>query len=241
MSEVIRVFVGASEAQAVPALVLRESIVQNATQPVDVTMLWQVPIKIPKPKDPKNRPRTPFSFQRFAIPQLCGYHGRAIYLDSDMLVLDDISKLWRMDMGDASVLATDVEHSARNAVLLIDCERARWNLGAIVERIDSGDVAYRGLMEDFDGLGPISRTIPARWNRLDEFVPVHGNSLLHFTDMRRQPWLHAGHPLESIWLKALRAARSLDTPACDFDAILARAERLGHVRPGLAVLASALP
>jgi glycosyl transferase family 8 len=236
---VIHVFVGASEAQAVPALVLRHSIVEYATQPVDVTMLWQVPIAIPKPKDPKNRPRTPFSFQRFAIPQLCDYRGRAIYLDSDMLVLDDIAKLWRMDMEQASVLATDVEHSARNAVLLIDCERARWTLHDIIQCLDEGRVKYMDIMENLEGLGPVRRSIPARWNRLDENPP--GTALIHFTDMRRQPWLKPGHPLESVWLEYMRMARSLDTPACDFDAILARAEALGHVRPGLAALATIPP
>jgi hypothetical protein len=127
-----------------------------------------------------------------------------------------------------------VAPAARNAVLLIDCERARWSLPEIVRRLDAGKVTYRGLMEDLEGCGPVARSIPARWNRLDEFVPVHGNSILHYTNMRWQPWLAAGHPLERIWLREALNAMGLDTPALDFSALLSEAESLGHVRQGLA-------
>ena len=43
------------------------------------------------PIDVQSRPRTPFSFKRFFIPQLTT--GRAFYMDSDMIVFDDMGKL----------------------------------------------------------------------------------------------------------------------------------------------------
>ena len=223
MTDPIRVFVGAGPEQRVPFLVLKSSIERRASRPVEVRNLLDFPEAVaPTPKDPANRPRTPFSFQRFAIPHLCNYQGRAIYLDSDMVVLDDIASLW--DFGDLSsdlafqdrpaFLATNVEPSARNAVLVIDCERAFQlrDLGTLVWWLDSQQATYKGLMEDLrldgpnftgvedDWLGPVLRIIPARWNRLDEFVPGD-TSLLHFTDMRRQPWRKRGHPLEGMWLE----------------------------------------
>ena len=41
---------------------------------------------------------------RFGIPSLTAYQGRAIYLDADMLVFNDIYDLWSMPMGDAKLL-----------------------------------------------------------------------------------------------------------------------------------------
>jgi hypothetical protein len=204
MSDLIRVFVGASPAQRVPFLVLTSSILRRASQAVQISALCDFDITHPMPKDPKNRPRTPFSFQRFAIPALCNYEGRAIYLDSDMIVLDDIAKLWAHDLHQYPVASTDVVESARNAVLVIDCDRAFWDLEFIVKRLDLKLSDYQSLMENLNGLGPVARTIPARWNRLDEFVPVHGNSILHYTDMRRQPWLAEGHPLQDLWIEEAR-------------------------------------
>lgn len=231
MTDPIRVFVGAGRAQRLPFLVLRRSILQRTYRQCDVRSLDDCGITYRLPKDKVNRPRTPFSFQRFAIPALCGYQGRAIYLDSDMLVLDDIENLWSLRMDGAAVLATDVDHSARNAVLLIDCVRAMWDLNIVVDDLDAGRVSYRGLMEDLEGLGPVARTIHARWNRLDEHPP--DTALLHYTDMRRQPWRAPGHPLEWIWLEELEAA--VRERGTDADIPFVKAEEAArHVRVGLA-------
>ena len=58
--------------------------------------LHEATIPIPTPATPANRPRTPFSFQRFLIPELCGFKGRGIYVDSDMQVFEDIRGLWKV-------------------------------------------------------------------------------------------------------------------------------------------------
>ena len=40
---------------------------------------------------------TEFSFSRFLVPYLCGYEGKAIFMDSDMLCRTDIAELWKLD------------------------------------------------------------------------------------------------------------------------------------------------
>ena len=63
----------------------------------------------------ENRPRTPFSFQRFLIPELCGYSGKAIYLDADMQVFRDIRELWNYDFSGCDLQTVRAAKKGREA------------------------------------------------------------------------------------------------------------------------------
>ena len=39
---------------------------------------------------------TDFTFSRFLTPYLCDFEGWALFMDCDMLVLDDLAALWRL-------------------------------------------------------------------------------------------------------------------------------------------------
>ena len=65
-----------------------------------------IDLPIPLPKDEKNRPRTGFSFFRFAIPELCNYSDRALYLDADMQVFSDLAELWDIPFNKQRILCT---------------------------------------------------------------------------------------------------------------------------------------
>ncbi|HYG80128.1 MAG TPA: hypothetical protein VD861_07065, partial [Pyrinomonadaceae bacterium] len=73
----IRVYVGATEAQMLPTRLLEYSIRKHASMSVQVFPLHRSGIEIPQPADESSRPRTPFSFQRFLIPELARRRGRA--------------------------------------------------------------------------------------------------------------------------------------------------------------------
>jgi hypothetical protein len=47
-----------------------------------------------RPRDPKQS--TDFSFSRFLTPYLAGFTGWALYMDCDMVMLDDVANLWRL-------------------------------------------------------------------------------------------------------------------------------------------------
>ena len=101
----VRVYVGSQDAQMLAVKVLEFSIRRHTTADVVVFPLHEAKIEFPTPREVKNRPRTPFSFQRFYIPALQGQRGRAIYLDSDMQVFRDIQELWNMPFDGADLLA----------------------------------------------------------------------------------------------------------------------------------------
>src|SRR5262245_39672731 len=104
-AEPMRIFVGTDESQMVACRVLEHSIRKHTSRPVEVVPMLNVPV--PTPRDPANRPRTGFSFSRFLIPKLCGYKGRALYLDADMQVFADVAELFDAPFGNHKVLCTN--------------------------------------------------------------------------------------------------------------------------------------
>jgi hypothetical protein len=227
MGNQLYVGVGCVEAQYVPFAVLRYSIEKHATCPTVVQPLFRAGIHVPVPRDPRNRQKTPFSFQRFVIPEVRGFEGRAMYLDSDMLVFDDIALLFQLDFGTANILAVPQETS----VLVLDCARLSWRVRELVSQLDEGTLSYDGLMS-CRSIAQVSYSLPRTWNWLDNSpapMPAHV-SLLHFTVTSSQPWLTGGHPLGHLWLGALFEA--IDAGVIDRAEVLEAVGR-GFVRPSL--------
>lgn len=204
----IRIFIGAGDAQLIPALVLKHSILKHATMSVDVTIMntWTHPM----PKDKRNWPRTPFSFQRFMIPEKCNYQGHAIYMDSDMLVFGDVKDIWQAPMED-SVLCmrgsdTD-KHRAQGSVFKVDCsDIPQWKISSLVNALDKGAITYDWLVFDQWNMAPNGWN--PNWNSLEEYIPGQ-TKLLHYTEMYNQPWLrNPSHPLGHLWFSELREAVS---------------------------------
>lgn len=205
----VKVYVGSQEEQMLAVRVLEYSIKKNASLPVDVMPLFKGNISFPMPKDPSNRPRTPFSFQRFTIPQLNGFKGKAIYVDSDMQVFIDIKDLWARDMKDADLFsAFETSGSARKpqfSVMLMDCAKLKWDLTDIVKKLDAGELNYEQLMYEMRVAKDIQPVIEREWNSL-EYYEAGKTKLLHYTDMTRQPWLFRNNPLTIVWLQELAEA-----------------------------------
>lgn len=229
----VRVYVGSQEAQMVPVKVLEYSIRKHTDREVEVFPLHHGEIEYPMPRDVRNRPRTPFSFQRFYIPRLAGFRGRAIYLDSDMQVFRDIGEVWTLPFEGADLLsAWEVSDSARRpqfSVMLLNCEALRWDLHEIVAALDRGDLTYETLMYEMKVAREIRTAIEPVWNSLERYEP--GNTgLLHFTDMTRQPWISRDNALGYLWVRDLIEA--VDRGAIGRELVEAHV-REGYLRPSL--------
>jgi len=205
----IRIFVGAGEKQIIPAMVLKHSILKHATMSVDVTIMsdWTHPM----PKDPRNRPRTPFSFQRFMIPEKIS-GGMGIYMDSDMVVFGDVKEIWTepTNEGLLTMRHDDIDkHRAKFAVCRYDGYLYHPTIKEIVDGLDSGKWTYEDVVFDFkheimgirDGFNP-------DWNSLEEYTEGK-TKLLHYTEMYNQPWLvNPNHPLGYLWFNELKESIS---------------------------------
>lgn len=223
--EPIRVFVGCDDSQMAGAYVLEHSIRKHTKHPVEVFFMQNAAVRAPR--DTKNRPGTGFSFNRFTIPALAGNQGKAIYVDADMLVFDDIAKLWNLPMNGKSVLCSyfdgipepwknggmalesgrEFKAGRQLSVMLLDCEKLDWDVGRIVDDLDAGRYTYRELMADLSicRTEEIGDTIPETWNSLEYYDPDQ-TQLLHFTVVPHQPWKNKLNALRDIWLTAYREA-----------------------------------
>lgn len=214
----IRVFIGHDESQLVAMKVLEYTLRQHCSMPLEIASLDRHPLPVPREK--VNRQRTGFSFQRFLIPELCGYSGHAIYLDADMLVFGDIAEIWRLPFDGAKVLCAvqdqaplawryhpDFKPGRQMSVLLLDCAALDWDIERIVRRLDEGSLDYASLMYDLGLLSPseVAGTIPSYWNDLERYAPER-TRLIHYTVTPMQPWKNDRNPLRHIWEAAYRAA-----------------------------------
>ncbi len=238
MTEEIRVFIGTDESQLGAAAVLKQSIMETASMPVRVETMER--LDIPQPKDVRQSQRTGFSFSRWAIPELCGYQGRAIYIDADMMVFTDIKELWEWPMGDATIAIVDGRDTSycadwakgnknETSVMVLDCAKAKWSLASLIEGLD-GKYDYKQMMSDLCFLreDDILRTIPRRWNAMDYWDETV--SLLHYTNVPTQPWVTVGNPYGHVWVNNVKRLISEGKVARDF--IKAQVDK-GYFRPSL--------
>jgi hypothetical protein len=229
----IRVYVGSQEAQMLAVKVLEFSIRKYASLPVEVFPLHHGPVDFPMPKDVRNRPRTPFSFQRFYIPMLAGYRGRAIYLDSDMQVFKDIRQLWTLPFDGADLLAArEAGESGRRpqfSVMLLNCAELHWSLPKIVAALDQGQLTYETLMYEMAVAKQVRAAIDPSWNSLERYEEGE-TALLHYTDMPTQPWVSRENKHGDLWVRDLIQAVREGVITREY---IAEHVRQGFVRPSL--------
>jgi hypothetical protein len=131
----IRIFIGTSpngedaEANAVLEYTLRT----KSSDDLDITWLKLNASSLhPLSGWRTDRFNTPFSGLRWAIPELCGFEGKAIYMDTDIFVLGNIAELWNQSFQGKAILVQNPTYStSRSCVALLHCGR----MGKIVPSI----------------------------------------------------------------------------------------------------------
>jgi lipopolysaccharide biosynthesis glycosyltransferase len=182
--EVIRIFCGYDEREAVGFHVFVSSVIRRSSQPVSFHPIQDVALT-----DGTNA----FTYARYKVAEMCGRSGWAIFADAcDMLVIADIAELW--EMRDEKYAVQLVKHSYRtknqikylgtsmqspnvdyprknwSSLMLINCAAPEW------DNSNQGKDAHT-----FNGFpeGRIGE-LPAQWNCLVDEGQDGGN-LLHWT------------------------------------------------------------
>jgi lipopolysaccharide biosynthesis glycosyltransferase len=192
----IRVFIGFDEREDVAFSVLAHSIHRHASQPVSVTpvMLSQLGGVFRREKNPLQS--TQFSFSRFLTPYLCGYEGWAVFMDCDMLVLDDIARLWAMrderyavqvvkhvhvpkeDVKFLGAVQTKYEKKNWSSVMLMNCAKCTALTPDYVSTATGLELHQFKWLEGDHLIGEL----PHRWNHLVGYdAPSRDASLVHYT------------------------------------------------------------
>lgn len=129
---------------------------------------------------------TPFSGFRWAIPELCNFNGRAIYLDADVIVLSDIFELWQHPINDESIVIARGQNSARLCTCVWDCTKAKEFLLSLKElRTNSNSHQY--MMDLIKENTKLVTSYQDSYNNIDgEDIPIEKIKILHYSDMGTQ-------------------------------------------------------
>jgi hypothetical protein len=116
----IRVFIGYDERETVAWHVLTHSILARSSEPVSFVPLALHNLKRVFWRERNPLQSTDFSFSRFLTPHLSGYEGWSLFMDCDMLVRDDIAKLWALRDERYAVMCVQHDHQPNETTKFLD-------------------------------------------------------------------------------------------------------------------------
>lgn len=182
----------------IPALssVLAHSINARASEPVNISLLSLAQVKKIFNRERNPLQSTEFSFSRFLAPYLSGYEGFSIFMDDDMIVLDDIAKLWALCDERYAVQCVKHNHQPKEDTKFLGepqtaYEKKNWTSVIIFNNAKCRALTPEyvntasGLeLHQFKWLGndDLIGELPHRWNHLVDYdAPNTDVSLVHYT------------------------------------------------------------
>lgn len=192
----IPVYIGYDPREAVAYSVLSHSIIARSSEPVSVAPLMLSELRGILTRERHPLQSTDFAFSRFLTPYLSGFEGWSVFMDCDMLVLDDIASLWKLRDDRYAVMVVKHEHRPREKVKFLDqpqteYQKKNWSSVMLFNnaRCQALTPEYvntaTGLqLHQFKWLGDdaLIGAIPHRWNHLVGYDPPTSDvSLVHYT------------------------------------------------------------
>jgi lipopolysaccharide biosynthesis glycosyltransferase len=195
----IRVFIGFDRRETVAFNVLSHSIQTRASKPVLIAPLVMSQLGHVFKREWNPLQSTEFSFTRFLVPFLSDYQGWSLFCDCDMLMLDDIAKLWDLRDDKFAVQVVKHDHQPKETVKFLDQPQtpyAKKNWSSVILFNNAKCTALTpeyvntatGLqLHQFKWLAndELIGELPRRWNYLVDYyetVPGEQVSLLHYTE-----------------------------------------------------------
>jgi lipopolysaccharide biosynthesis glycosyltransferase len=164
----LNVFIGYDPRQPVAYQVLSHSITERSSKPVPITKLRlnQLPIR--------RRGLTEFTYSRFLVPYLSGFKGWSLFLDADMLLLDDIQKLFDLKDPKYDVMVVkDQQKFEWPSLMLFNNEKCQVLTPDFVDNIENS-------LFDWSWTGSIGE-LPREWNHCVGYAKPCDAKLVHFT------------------------------------------------------------
>jgi lipopolysaccharide biosynthesis glycosyltransferase len=219
-----RVFIGFDSREAECSDVLAYSLRAHSSIPLDVRDLDLRRLDFDRPRDPLQS--TEFTYTRFLVPHLCGYRGKAVFMDCDMLCLGDIKELDDLDMSGLALRVVKHDHQPTAAtkmdgkaqtvyprknwssLMLMNCAKLKlWTKETVETQSGAYLHRFQGIPDEEIG------EIPNTWNALDWMD--ENTKLVHYTS--GGPWFEQcrDHPYGAAWLEwrdRYRAAKAAGDP-----------------------------
>jgi hypothetical protein len=193
---VIPVFIGFDPREAVAFSVLSYSVHRRASQAVSITPLMLSQLGGVYRRDKHPLQSTEFSFSRFLTPFLSGFTGWSVFMDCDMLMLDDIARLWALRDDRYAAMVVKHEHVPRetrkflgmpqtayakknwSSVVLFNNARCGALTPGYVNTASGLDLHQFKWLASDEEIG----SLPDRWNHLVGYSPPRRDAaLVHYT------------------------------------------------------------
>jgi len=195
----ISVFVGFDTRETVAFNVLSHSIQSRASEPVQIAPLCLSQLDGLLWRERHALQSTDFSFSRFLTPYLSEYRGWSMFCDCDMLMLDDIAKLWELRNDNFAVQVVKHDHRPVGDSKFLNEPQSRYqkknwssmmlfnNAKCTALTLDYVNSASGLELHQFKWLesDKLIGDLPSRWNHLVDYnptLPVDDVSLIHFTE-----------------------------------------------------------
>jgi hypothetical protein len=221
MSTPLRIYIGYDISETVAYHVLCQSILERSSIPVTFLPLASRNLRkfFDRPRDPLQS--NDFSFTRFLVPYLSDYKGISVYMDCDMLMLDDVDNLLtevrRLNHEPWAVACVQHEHHPRTTKKYLSRPQTAYpkkNWSSFMVFNNAHCMALTpDYVENATGLqlhqfkwcdDSMVKPLPQRWNHLVDYTPqtqVKNISVLHYTE--GGPWFNdyrdCGYA--NIWLR----------------------------------------
>lgn len=192
----IRLFVGAAandcdlESQAV----LEYSARKHCSLPLEIVWMQQA-AQGPWSGWRCESGRTPFTHFRWSVPAVCGYRGRAIYMDSDFIVRGDLAELWLQAIPQVA-LVRNPTGKLTTSCIVFDCANANGHVPELETLRDMKD-AHGAMLAYFRARPALLAATAGNWDCFD----LKGYELtdpavraIHYTRISSQPQLKHAVP-----------------------------------------------
>jgi lipopolysaccharide biosynthesis glycosyltransferase len=191
----IPVFIGYDPREAIAFHVCANSIIRHSSQPVQI-----IPVALNLFKDyteTHTDGSNHFIYTRFLVPYMMKWQGHAIFIDGDMILRDDIARLWELRDPSKDVQVVKHDYKTRMPVKYLgskneDYPRKNWssvilwNCNSYPNRRLTPEYVMRATGAELhrfswctdDRIGEL----PPEWNWLpDEYGANPDAKLLHYT------------------------------------------------------------
>ncbi len=188
----IRIFIGYDNRIPVAFQTLAHSLTQRSSTPLMIC-----PINLNNIKSVFNREMigvqsTEFSFSRFLTPYLSGYEGWSIFMDNDIIVLDDITELFELRDERYAVMCVKHDHKP--------CEKKKF-MGAVQTSYEKknwssvmifNNAKCKSLTLDYVNKASGLELHQFKWLESDDLIgdlPQEWNYLADYTEEKLEPKL----------------------------------------------------
>lgn len=223
----IKIFIGFDHKEIIAYNVLQHSINARATLPISITPININHIKNIFTRERNNLQSTEFSFSRFLVPYLCNYEGWAIFMDCDMMVIDDIKNLWDLRDDKYAVMCVKHEHKPKedikflnqvqtqyekknwSSVMLLNSSKCKSLTPDYVNNASGLDLHRFKWLESEELIGEI----PPKWNHLVDYndnQDISKISNLHWTEGGPYFKNYKNCGYSQDWLNEFKNATKLD-------------------------------